>query len=502
MHRTGSRLCRAIALVGLLVGGRVHADLQRDLDRLLAGSTASDATVGWSVIEVDGDPGHPGTVLSGHDGARALIPASNMKLVTSGAALHVLGPDYTFRTEIGLDGQTLVVTGSGDPALADPVLLERMDPPMTVDAMLDVLAKAVADAGVTAIDALVLDDRVFDREAIHETWPRDQLDKQYCAQVAGINFHANVLRVFVAPGGSVGSAAVVTTQPSAKWLNLANRTRTVASGTNTIWPTREIGTNDFTVHGQVVRKAYSPLEVTVHEPAMFFGNLLADRLRRRGITISGPVRLADPDENLSIDRVLARVTTSIDDVLNRCNQDSRNLYAEALCKLVGHVVTGEPGSWTNGPSVVRMLVGERLGPEAAAGAVAADGSGMSRDNRVSPELLCRWLESMAEDDRLADSYLRSLAVPGEGTLRRRFLANDTSELANQLHAKSGYLNGVRTLSGYLLSPRTGKALAFSFMVNDIKSPEQDRAAKQLIDDAVRELDQYMTGEVSASAAGE
>jgi len=497
MTRKGLRLGGAIAplLLGVTAFGQ---DLQSDLERIYESSPASGATTSWFVAEVDGDPGIPGEVLASHESEAALIPASNMKLITSGAALHVLGPDYTFRTEMGLSGTSLVVRGMGDPALADPALLERMSPPMTVDDVLDVLAGAVVDAGVSEVDALVLDDRVFEREGVHETWPRDQLDKQYCAQVSGLNFHTNVLRVFVAPGTGEGSSATISTQPSATWLRLANRTRTAARGTNQIWPTRAEGTNDFTVHGQVVRKSYYPLEVTVHEPARFLGDLLAERLRDRGIDVA-EVRLARDDETLDLDRVLARITTNIDDVLARCNQDSRNLYAESLLKLLGHRITGEPGSWRNGPTVIRMLISQIVSPEAAAATVVADGSGMSRDNLVSTRLLCAWLEAMAEDDRIAEAFLASLAVPGTGTLRNRFVDGAReSELDNAIFAKSGYLNGVRSLSGYLAHPG-GRMVAFSFIINDI-SPSVDAKAKRLIDDCVREIDAYLTATAGAAAS--
>lgn len=475
-------------------------DLQGNLDRIRMNSKATGSTVSWFITEIDGRPGLDSQAIAVRESTQALIPASNMKLITSGAALIVLGPAHVYRTELGMAGDTLVVLGAGDPALADPELLERMDPPMTVDDVLDVLAGAVVEAGVTTLDGLIVDDRIFARESVHETWPKDQLDKQYCAEVSGLNFHTNVLRVFVAPGtGGAGTTAKITTQPSADWLRIANRTRTSTSGTNQIWPTRALGTNDFTVHGQVVRKSYYPLEVTVHEPATFFGALLADRLRAQGVAIDGPVRLADHDEDLELDRVVARITTNIQDVLDRCNQDSRNLYAESLLKMLGHQITGEPGSWANGPSVVRMIMGQLVGPDAAASAVIADGSGMSRDNRISTELFCRWLEAMAENDQLADPFRESLAVPGVGTLRRRFVTGDgSSSLDNEIFAKSGYLNGVRSLTGYLVH-ESGRTIAFSFILNDIK-PTHDAAAKAMINDCVAEIDAYLSATAGAAAS--
>jgi Na+/proline symporter len=94
-------------------------------------------------------------------------------------------------------------------------------------------------------------------------------------------------------------------------------------------------------------------------------------------------------------KVLAVIKTPISAVLERCNVDSDNLYAESLLKSAGNKVTGQPGSWSNGAAVVRMQVKERLGADQAALLVMSDGSGLSRNNRVSPEMLARWLANMA-----------------------------------------------------------------------------------------------------------
>jgi len=184
------------------------------------------------------------------------------------------------------------------------------------------------------------------------------------------------------------------------------------------------------------------------------------------------------------------VTTPLADIVARCNRDSVNLYAEALAKRMGHEVTGEPGSWGNGGAVVRMVMTDRLGPSAATTTVISDGSGMSRANRIAPETMTRWLASMSRDPAIGSLFTASLPTTGQGTLRKRFPA---TTLKNTLHAKSGTINGVRCLSGYLTHPVTGRTLVFSILINDLPlTGGSGPKALRLHEAIVAELDAWLT----------
>src|SRR5690606_18838166 len=137
-------------------------------------------------------------------------------------------------------------------------------------------------------------------------------------------------------------------------------------GTTGVGADRAPGTNQITVHGTVKQALVEPIEVTVHEGSLVFARLLGERLKELGAmqTEGGAavkVRLAGSDENLPPGRTVATVRTPLATVLERCNTDSHNLYAEALFKRAGNAVTGQPGSWLNGAAVVRMQIQDRLG---------------------------------------------------------------------------------------------------------------------------------------------
>lgn len=471
-------------------------ELAGEIDRLVAAAKLGKAKAGVSVIDLQ-----TGEVLAAHRAGEPMVPASNMKLLTSGAALLTLGADFMFRTEIDLSGDRLILLGSGDPALADPELLGRMQPAMTVDGLLEVLAAAVKKHTAGPLREVIVDDRVFDRELVHPTWPADQLNRWYCAEVNGLNFHTNVLYVFPSPStDGPGRPARYSYQPEAPWVEIAVKARTVAAGKNTAWLAREDGSNRFTMYGEVRFPSQVPVQVTLHDSGVFFGQVLADRLARAGVEVgqaraaSAAVRLVESDERFDDTRTLAVVTTSLSDVLRRCNVDSHNLYAESLFKRVAREVTGEPGSWSSGASVIRMLLSQKLGPDFAAGTDVVDGSGMSKYNSVAPATFTRWLAMLAKDRSVGDAFINSLPSPGDGTLQSRFSG---MKLANQVRAKSGAINNVRCLSGYVIHPTTGHKVAFSVLVNDIEG--ESRPAMKLAEDVAAAADRWLTRRASIEA---
>ena len=472
-----------LALAGSSLGQSIERRVQAAIEKAKLGT----AHIGISVLDVESGRELVNVDRGGKE--PGFIPASNLKLITSGVATLVLGPDYEFRTELILSGDRLIVKGAGDPAFGDPELLDRMH--MSVDALAGKLVESVQQAGATGIREVVLNDRVFDREYVHPDWPKEQLNRAYCAQVCGLNFHANVLNVFVAPGSGIGSEATARTQPSGSWLTIRRLAKTVKEGSTEVWLERDKEPYTFRLHGTVRNAPDVPVQVTVNEPSMMLGRVLADRLGKAGLGLQGAtpsVRLIDPDEPAPEGGTVAAVVrTPLSVVLERCNVDSDNLYAESLLKAAGHKQTGQPGSWSNGTAVARSQIKDALGSEMASRLIMSDGSGLSRTNRVTPEMLTRWLAHMASSPG-GDVYIRSLAMAGEeGTLKKRFKG---SKLKNEVRAKSGYIRQVRSLSGYVTDPSTGKRMAFSVIIDELPAGT-DQRAKELHEDVVEIVDDYL-----------
>jgi serine-type D-Ala-D-Ala carboxypeptidase/endopeptidase (penicillin-binding protein 4) len=492
----------ATALVVLGQGVSLGQGLTRSVQRHIDTADIGRSRVGVIIREVGAS-----VPMVSIDPDGSYIPASNMKLLTSGAALSVLGPDFVFRTEIALAGDLVIVRGSGDPALADPEILRNTEPRMTVEDLLDRLAQAVADRRPDGVEGIVVDDRVFDREFVHPTWDPNDLNKWYAPEVAGLNFHGNLLAVFASPArAGPGHTPSISLQPRSAWISVDNRARTVGDGGNTYWASREPTANRFRVFGDVRTAPPTPMNTPTHDNPLLFGRLLAERLMAKGVPVGGQtrpslsppasVRSAALDESLPRGELCAVVTTPLQEVLNRCNTSSINLYAEALLKRIGHEVTREPGTWANGASVLRMTIEERLGPGAALSTVVVDGSGLSHENRVAPSTLADWIESYITDPELRGPFLLSLATPGRGTFTRRF--RDT-ELTSTVAGKSGVLTGVRALSGVAIAP-DGREFLYVVLANDVpadKGPNATRLGQRIVE----ALDAYIAEHASAPQFG-
>jgi D-alanyl-D-alanine carboxypeptidase/D-alanyl-D-alanine-endopeptidase (penicillin-binding protein 4) len=488
----------AALVVGLMAAGARGESLKAKVTNALAAARLGTAHVGVSIL--DCSTGQELVTLSSGAAktgtSEGFIPASNLKLLTSGAAFMVLGKDFEFQTKVIADGDRLIVVGAGDPAFAEPVLLDQMH--MGVDQFVDKLVEAVRGANLPGFKEVIVDDRIFDRQYVHPDWPKEQLTRSYCAEVSGLNFHANVLSVYVSPGSGANSDAVARTEPSGSWITLRKQARTVKEGNTEVWVEREAGgaTGDpfcFKLHGSVRSTLTEPVQVTVDQPGLMFAKVLADRATKGGLSANGSAitgRLVSGDETLttegSTQRVLTVVRTPIAVALERCNVDSENLYAESFCKLLGNKVTGQPGTWASGTAVVRMQIKDKVGAEAAAQLVLADGSGLSRNNRITPGVMTRWLRVLSEAPD-GDVFVKSLALAGaEGTLKKRFKG---VKLHNEVRAKSGYIRGVRTLSGYV-TDAAGKRVAFSVLVDNVPG-DGDARAKEFHEAVVEAVDQYM-----------
>jgi D-alanyl-D-alanine carboxypeptidase/D-alanyl-D-alanine-endopeptidase (penicillin-binding protein 4) len=499
-----------------LAGGTAWAQpLNDDIERILAKNKFSADRVGISIVAL-GEGGTPDSVLANFNATRPMIPASNQKVLTSGVALMVMGADYKFKTEFQLLGDKLIVKAGGDPSFGDPVLLERSKSKLTVPDLLSSIAAAIkkggSGTGVGEISEIIIDDRIFDRVVHHPTWPVRHLDEAYCPEVSGLSFHANVLAIFPSPGKVKGQPARVKIEPEVTFVEIDNTATTAgAKEPNTVRAERVVATSGtiapaayrFKVRGDVSQPLVEPMELPLTENPKFFGMVLAEELARAGVRVGSgnkagvlAVRLVESSEAFDGARTLVTVETPMADVLMRCNTNSMNLYAECLVKMVGHKVTNEPGSWRNGPEVVRMYLAQRLGPEFASSTTIVDGSGLSDNNKVAPATLTRWLDVVASDPKMSAAFLSSLATPDSASSRMRRLAK--AGLKNEVRCKTGHINGVLSLSGYVES-RSDKGsaagaaparVAFSLIYNEAKG-YRGAEAVDMQEEIVKAIDTWM-----------
>ncbi len=484
LHSTLAVVLGCALWVGQAAGQLSPANVAGRVRSAVSGARLGSATIAYQIVDVDS-----GRVLVSMAPDQPMIPASNLKLLTTGAALLTLGRDFNFETRMIHSGDRLVIVGSGDPALGDPDLLSAMQ--MSIEAFIDLWVDDVVASGITELSEVVVDDRIFDREFVHATWEAEDLLYPYGAQVSGFNYFGNCLWFYAWPARQAGQAPTYRVEPDvSSFVRVTNNATTSGDpkATNQIYMVRPLDSNEFSMRGMIRRSQAAPMKITVNDPPALYGTMFAQRLRQRGIKVGASRTAGADDPQPFVGEAIGRpIRTPLSTIITRCNQDSDNLYAESLLKRLGHDVTDQPGSWSNGPAVVRLMLSKHLGPNLATQIHMADGSGLSRENRVTAGVLASWLALLVKDPQTSDVYINSMAHAGEtGTLRKRF---GNRNLDSEVRAKSGYISGVSCLSGYVISP-AGRIVAFSILVNNLKQGEVS-VAKKLHEDIVSLIDQYL-----------
>jgi D-alanyl-D-alanine carboxypeptidase/D-alanyl-D-alanine-endopeptidase (penicillin-binding protein 4) len=469
-------------LLAVLVAPAAQAQsLDSRINALLGSTQLKGASVSLDIVEVTKNG--PVSIFS-HNGTTPLGPASNCKLLTTAAAFERYGPKAAFKTHLYRVGDDLVLVGGGDPALGDAKLAAEIGqkPTTAFEEWADRLRQpADGKPAVTTYRDLIVDDRVFDTQWVHPNWPADQRLDWYSAPVGGLNFNANCLDWIP----QVGSRGVgVELIPNTSYVSVTIKATT---GKQTqVSLLRPAESNRFEMRGTVASTAKSAYSVPIYDPGMWTGTVLRDVLARAGIRGTGQVRRAAAGEQFVGGQLLATHETPLLAVLRRANTNSLNMMAEGLCKRLGYDAAGgkQPGTWENGTRAVEAYA-------VSAGAKAEwvaldDGSGLSNKNRVAAKAFTTVLAHVAArpDGGL---FVSTLAVPGEdGTLERRFRATK-SGVADHVHAKTGHISGVSTLSGYVQldgpgGKDRGRLFAFSILCNKYQgnvNPWQDQVCEAL-----------------------
>lgn len=471
-----------VLLVCLSMAQTAFADLNSEIQSVLNDKLLQKAQVGISVVRLGAMPSQPVYESQSHT---PLIPASNLKLVTTSAALARLGPQFNFRTMLLVHDGDLIVLGDGDPTLGDWELLRRYG--MAVDTTFTAWADALKERGIERVRNVIVDDSIFDQQWVHPGWPADQVLNWYEAEVGGLNLNANVLDFYVQIT-SPGQPVRYTTNPRTNYAAITNQC--VTGTKEAVWFTRTPQTNQITLRGEAKQTHTVPVAITIHDPGMYAGTVLSETLKNNGIQISGRL-LRDTTARQRFSSATAQqktqwqtvaiLETPIQAVLNRTNKDSMNLYAEALCKRIGYAVSQE-GSWKAGTAAIGTFL-ESMGIPGTEFTLD-DGSGLSRENRISAEALTKLLAHDFNAD-YKQIFIDSLSVAGsDGTLDNRFVGMD---LRGRVFAKSGYIRGVSSLSGYLQSTR-GDWYAFSILMNGVPGG-MNSAAKLLQEKIIHAIDQ-------------
>jgi D-alanyl-D-alanine carboxypeptidase/D-alanyl-D-alanine-endopeptidase (penicillin-binding protein 4) len=451
-------------------------ELRRDLEQIL--TSTGNRQGRWAVLAISMDLGD--TLLALNPG-QLMIPASNMKLLSTAAALHYLGPDFKSRTFLLADGvQTgevldgdLVLFGTGDPTLS-----ERYYPSATLP--LDSLAAQIASAGIREIRGnLVVDGTFFGGPDRHPEWKPGDLNDPFAAPISALSLAENVVTVRIEAGGWVGAQPSVFTIPEAAGIPVANSARTLPAGSRSrVWLDRAVPHDPIGIIGEIPLGG-APVwrRLPVPDPLEFSGHQMMRSLQAQGIRVTSGLRvirspeespISGPSQSSSVGtgpstRILAELESPpLIDILRPINKESNNFLAETVARLLGRAVVGD-GSFSGGGRAVEKFLVEVVGVNPSEVRVR-DGSGLSDQNQASPQVFVKTLEYMATSPHWVD-FLDTLPEAG---VRRELGRMYRSPAAGNLRAKTGTMDSVSALSG-IVQTRTGERVLFSILSNEIAS---------------------------------
>lgn len=422
------------------------------------------ASIGFCAIDINTNQ-----IYAQRSPNRALIPASSMKVITTGSALAILGSDYKFKTYLEYSGSisngtlngNLYIRGTGDPSLASPIMEEVP----TKEALMAEFVAVIKKAGIQKINgAIVGDGSFFDDQVMIPTWQWGDIGNHYGAGTSGLNYHDNLYYIHFKQARDYGATPTVDhTVPNIPQLKFDNRVTSAGSrtGDNAYVYAAPYGT-EVTLRGTIPKgSGWFDIKGATPDPSL----LCAHDLRNALITEGIPVSKKETTQRLLKDKNARRkihthFSPSMTAICKHTNEDSRNMYCEALLKAIGAKVKGL-GSTENGIAAVTDFWRNR-GLDMS-GFFMKDGCGLSARNGVSPKTFAEIMRKMYIDKKTFGDFYNQMAIAGRTGTLRNMCRNSSAE--NNVRAKSGSMNRIRSYTGFVTT-KGGKKLAFSMIVNN------------------------------------
>lgn len=457
--------CLLIYFSAMILPITVNAQLSPEIESIIKHSLAPNAFWGIQVRDSDG------RLIQDLNGDKLFRPASNLKLVTAGAILERLGPEFRFATHLYGRGELvdsvwvgdILIAGSGDPTINGQFYDGQA---------LYVFEKWIAtlkEMGVKKIDGdLIGFDGLFDDIPYPKGWEWDDLSYYYAPKISALSFNSNVVDLEVIADGPVGTIPRIQWSPfNTPFVEFINEQLITSPETRFSESyNRALGTNTIFLRSTLPQGYYETEPLSVSNPSTYFMDTFYRYMKMRGIEIEGTYFInsnfytldkLDQEELLPFD---VHVSEPVHKMVMRFNQESDNFYTEMLVKYLGNFNFNVQGSTELGLNVLKEYMHEMSFDTTAV--LLRDGSGMAAATLIQLEGLNRYLHIIKTKDYFPFFY-ESLAIAGQnGTLEHRFRR---SQVNSQFHGKTGFISGVRALSGYL-NTQSGNTLTVSVLTNN------------------------------------
>ena len=401
-----------------------------------------------------------GEVIDSYRADNVVPPASVMKLLTTAAALEILGADYCFQTVLEYDGVIengilkgdLYVRGTCDPSLGWK----------GKTAFLNRWIKAVKAQGIKAIEgAVIADMTMLDGEAQNAGWLCEDAGNYYAPGIFALNYYGNTMNIVLKSAEPGSVATVLGTEPKVDGITFINRVRCDRITYDGAFVSGLPYSNDRYITGAVPSNLGTfGVKGDLPNPGLLLAQHFTARLREAGVAVANePSFIADynpltpPRHELYI-----HYSEPLSELIKETNINSNNLYAEAMFRFLGTKYT-IPGTIHNSQDLLRDYW-RRRGVNVQ-NAIIKDGCGLAPQDAVSARAFVQLLTTMARSKN-SEAWIASLPVSGQsGTLTS--LCPGTV-LEGKIHAKSGTIAGTKNFAGYIDLPN-GDKWVFAILIN-------------------------------------
>lgn len=429
-----------------------YDDLDREINQIINLPPYQRASWGIVVKKLNSDD-----LIYSLNGEKYFYPASNVKLLTTAAVLLKFGENYRFQTPIFIsknrDNLTILrIVGQGDPSLNSQSL--------------QLIADKLKAENINHIDQLIVEENYHQNLGINSTWEWGDLFYYYAVNVNHLILNENVVNLTISPQNLGEKISLNWSDPLAQnqW-NIINSATTSQENSNYYINLKGIfGTNTLEITGQIpINSPEDSYRLAILNPSQYFLDSLNNLLKQNQIKVNQTILNNSISSNLANEKLLMTIQSEpLSQLVFKTNQESNNLYAQALFQLLGIQSYFEDNQIINDDSLgilIETLNQLGIAPKSYD---LIDGSGLSRHDLVTPQTLVNLLELISKSP-LDQVYKNSLPIAGvTGTLKNRFT---NSYLTNNLRAKTGTASGTSALSGYLKT-QTGEDLVFSIIVNN------------------------------------
>ena len=399
-----------------------------------------------------------------------LLTASTMKTISTGAGLHALGKDFKYKTQIAYTGEIkdgilhgdVVIIGGGDPTLGSTDTLAY-----SIDSIFGVWAQGLKDAGIKRVEGnVVVDDSYFVREQMPDSWSWGNFGASYGATASGLSFHENCQQFKLIPGKNVGDKVrVQAIYPQVPGLEVVNELTTGAAGTgnNSGYYVQDMKCASQYLGTVAVDRGVLYRTNSNRFPHLSCGYHFREFLVEQGIDVLPEIIDALTYPCKAERKVVAETySPELWRIVAVTNRISNNMYAETILKTIGKELTGVGSYDSSFVAINRVLEG--MGVDLT-GFTQEDGSGLSRQNYVSPKFFCNYYDKMQKSPAFAE-FFESLPMPGGPGTLKSVLKGEDQKLKDRIHAKSGSLSNVRCYAGYVQGSKKYGMVRFAILTNN------------------------------------